>query len=372
MFTEGQLYSPVTRAEDGSVDVHLGECHPGFTDQGYRRRRGEIAEAALSWDRSSQPVPTIEYTEAEHEVWSRVSRELATLHEQHAHSAYLTAKQRLGLPSDHVPQLHEVSERLMPLTGWSYVAAPGLVALRDFYADLSRRTFNSTQYLRHPSEPLYTPEPDIIHEVIGHGNQLAAPRFAALTEAAGLASRRVVTQEAMQFIADVFWFSLEFGVIHEAGDLKAYGAGILSSYGEMQEYARMEIRELDLADMGTLNYDITAYQPVLFAALSLDHLEDVVGDFFATVDDESAAVLRAQAVRRGLVPAPTGWPSRMTSCAPFSSIHSPIEDWIVGSGPSAGCLRGGSPTAERRETPLARARDTGGAGNGILLQPRLY
>lgn len=306
MFSEGQLYSPVTRSEDGSIDVHLGEDHPGFTDEGYRRRRGEIAEAALSWQRGAEPVPTIEYTDAEHEVWSRVSHELTALHEHHAHSAYLTAKEHLGLPNDHVPQLHEVSEKLMPLTGWSYVAAPGLVALRDFYADLGQRTFNSTQYLRHPSQPLYTPEPDIIHEVIGHGNMLADPRFAAITEAAGQASLRVVTDEAMQFIADVFWFSIEFGVIHEAGDLKAYGAGILSSFGEMQEFAKMEIRDLDLADMGTLNYDITDYQPVLFAARSLDHLEDVVGDFFNTVDDDSAATLRSEAAQRGLVPTPTG------------------------------------------------------------------
>ena len=82
----------------------------------------------------------------------------------------------------------------------------------------------------------------------------------------------------MQFVADVFWFSIEFGVIAEDGETKAYGAGILSSYGEMDEFGHMDIRPLDLHQMGTLNYDITAYQPVLFRAESLDHLEDVVGD----------------------------------------------------------------------------------------------
>lgn len=302
MFTEGQLYSPVTEHEDGTVEVHLADTHPGREDPHYLRRRGQIAGAALAWDRSSEPVPTIDYTDDEHAVWSRVSAELAPLHQRYAHSEFLTAKEHLGLPTDHVPQLHEVSERLMPLTGWSYVCAPGLVPLRDFYADLGKRTFNSTQYLRHGSQPLYTPEPDIIHEVIGHGNQLASPRLSAITEAAGQASLRLETQEAMKFVADVFWFSMEFGVMHEAGRPKAYGAGILSSYGEIQEFEHMDIRDLDLADMGTLNYDITAYQPVLFAARSLDHLEDVVGSFFATVDDESAARLRAEAARRGLLP----------------------------------------------------------------------
>ena len=99
----------------------------------------------------------------------------------------------------------------------------------------------------------------------------------------------------MQFVADVFWFSIEFGVIAEDGETKAYGAGILSSYGEMDEFGHMDIRPLDLHQMGTLNYDITAYQPVLFRAESLAHLEDVVGGFFATVDDDLAARLRAEA-----------------------------------------------------------------------------
>ena len=96
-----------------------------------------------------------------------------------------------------------------------------------------------------------------------------------------------------KFVADVFWFSMEFGVIAEGGELKAYGAGILSSYGEMDEFRHMDIRPLDLHQMGTLNYDITAYQPVLFRAEGMDHLEDVVGEFFATVDDDLAARLRA-------------------------------------------------------------------------------
>ncbi|MBA4085781.1 MAG: phenylalanine 4-monooxygenase [Kytococcus sp.] len=302
MFTEGQLYSPVTEHADGSVEVHLADTHPGREDPEYLRRRGEIAGAALAWERGSQPVPTITYSEREHEVWRTVSAELVPLHERYAHSEYLAAKERLALPTDHVPQLAEVGERLVPLTGWTYVCAPGLVPLRDFYADLGSRTFNSTQYLRHDSQPLYTPEPDIIHEVIGHANQLASPRFAAITQAAGRASLRLETQEAMKLVADVFWFSIEFGVMREHGEAKAYGAGILSSYGEIQEFGHMEIRELDLADMGTLNYDITAYQPVLFAAESLTHLEDVVGEFFATVDDDAAAALRAEAGRRGLVP----------------------------------------------------------------------
>lgn len=310
MFEDGQLYSPVTEHEDGTVQVHLADTHPGKDDPEYLRRRGEIAGAALAWDRvGGEPVPTIEYTDVEHGVWRRVCAELAPKHERYAHPEYLAAKEALGLPADHVPQLAEVTQRLEPLTGWRYVCAPGLVPLRAFYGDLGQRVFSSTQYLRHASEPLYTPEPDIVHEVLGHANQLASPRFAAITQAAGAALTRTETDDAAKLVADVFWFSMEFGVMHDRApsgerELKAYGAGILSSFGEMDEFRDMEVRDLDLADMGTLAYDITQYQPVLFAAQDMGHLEDVVGAFFESADDEVCARLRAEAAERGLVPQP--------------------------------------------------------------------
>jgi phenylalanine-4-hydroxylase len=294
MFEDGQLYSPVTEHEDGTVEVHLADNHPGREDTAYLTRRGNIAAAALRWERGT-PTPVIDYTDEEHAIWRRVSAELAPKHEKYAHSEFLAAKECLALPLDRVPSLEDVTVALNPLTGWTYIAAPGLVPLRAFYADLGAQVFNSTQYLRHGSEPLYTPEPDIIHEVVGHANQLASPRFARLTEAAGQASLRLETDEALKFVADVFWFSMEFGVIREHGEVKAYGAGILSSYGEMDEFGHMEHRRLDLAEMGTLAYDITTYQPVLFCADSLDELENVVGGFFDSVDDDLTQRLRAEA-----------------------------------------------------------------------------
>jgi phenylalanine-4-hydroxylase len=93
----------------------------------------------------------------------------------------------------------------------------------------------------------------------------------------------------VQAIADVFWFTLEFGVMYEDGDLRAYGAGILSSYGEIEEFRAMEIRPLDVAQMATVDYDITSYQPVLFAARSMGELEEVAGGFFETADDDTPA-----------------------------------------------------------------------------------
>ncbi|MEA2286002.1 MAG: phenylalanine-4-hydroxylase [Solirubrobacteraceae bacterium] len=290
MFEEAQLYSPVTQGRDGSVEVHLGEDHPGFHDEHYRARRNEIAAAAMVW-KDGDPVPQIAYTDVENGIWATVSSELHVKHEQYACAEYLSAKAALRLPEDRVPQLDEVTARLQPLTGWSYHPAPGLVELREFYASLGDGVFHSTQYTRHPSEPLYTPEPDIVHEVIGHGNMLASPRFAELKRLAGDAARRVRTDDALQLIADVFWFTLEFGVVYEDGELRAYGAGILSSYGEIEEFRHMEIRPLDFAEMGAIEYDITKYQPVLYAAESIEHLTEAVGGFFATADDDTPARL---------------------------------------------------------------------------------
>ena len=291
MFEEAQLYSPVTQGEDGVV-VHLAKDHPGASDPDYLARRGEIAEAALLWQ-PGQPAPAIEYTEEEQEVWRTVCRELAPKHERYACRAYREAVTALDLPRDRIPQLEQVSASLEPLTGFRYVPAAGLVPLAEFYGSLADRTFHSTQYIRHPAAPLYTPEPDLIHEVIGHGNLLASPEFAELNLLAGQAARRAETEAGLKFMADVFWFTIEFGVLYEDGGLRAYGAGILSSYGEIEEFGSMEIRPLDFLEMGTLEYDITKYQPVLYAAESMGQLVDSLGAFFAGFDDDTPERLKA-------------------------------------------------------------------------------
>jgi phenylalanine-4-hydroxylase len=294
MFEEAQLYSPVTTNEDGSVHVELAADHPGASDPRYRERRNLIAARAVAWEPGA-PIPQIEYTQAEHEVWRIVSRELAPKHEKYASRDFRDGAAALALPNDGVPQLDEVTGRLEPLTGFGYHPAAGLVPLREFLGALGDGVFHSTQYIRHDAMPLYTPEPDLIHEVIGHGNLMASPRFAAIKREAGRAAQRVETEEALQFLADVFWFTIEFGVLREDGEVRAYGAGILSSYGEIEEFRAADLRPLDLLEMGTLEYDISKYQPVLFCAESAGHLEDVVGGFFAGYDDDSPARLRALA-----------------------------------------------------------------------------
>ncbi|GGO64460.1 phenylalanine 4-monooxygenase [Nonomuraea cavernae] len=292
MFEEAQYFAPIAAQDDGSVVVELASSHPGFADPVYRARRNAIAGLAVNHRRGT-PIPVATYTEQEHEIWALVTRELAIKHSRYATAEYLAGTARLGLPEARIPQLEEVSQLLEPLTGFRYLPAAGLVPLREFYGVLADGYFHSTQYIRHHSVPFYTPEPDVIHEVIGHANALASDRYAALYRLAGAAARRVESAEALEFVSKVFWFTLEFGVMREGTELKAYGAGILSSYGEIEEFRGMDIRPLDIQAMGTTHYDITKYQDVLFQADSLQHLEDVVGGFWDTCDDDSIARLLA-------------------------------------------------------------------------------
>jgi phenylalanine-4-hydroxylase len=304
VFEEAQLYAPITTAADGAVTVHLDEDHPGFADPAYRARRNLIAGRALRWS-PGHPIPRVQYTAAETDVWRVVCRELAAKHERLAGAECRAATARLALPTDRIPQLAEVGERLMPLTGFRYHPAAGLVGFEDFYGSLADGVFHSTQYVRHHGRPLYTPEPDLIHEVIGHGALLASPRLAELNRLAGRAAQRLETKAGRELFAKVFWFTIEFGVVWESDpthpthpELRAYGAGLLSSYGEIEEFRSAEIRPLDLAEMGVLEYDITHYQPILYAADGLDHLLEVVGDFFAGCDDDTPARLGTIATTR--------------------------------------------------------------------------
>lgn len=292
MFTEAQLYSPVTKGADGDVTVHLSDEHPGVHDPEYRTRRNAIAALALNF-RPGGPVPQIAYTAEEQEVWRIVSVELARKRDKYASREVIEAAGRLDLPSDHIPQLDEVTSKLVPLTGFQYVPAAGLVPLREFFGSFKERTFHSTQYIRHHSAPLYTPEPDAVHEILGHANQLASPRFAAVYETVGAAVDRIETERALKFLADVFWFSMEFGVLREQGEVRCYGAGLLSSFGEIEEFRQAELRPLDIHDMGTIAYDITHYQPILYCADSVGQIEDVVGGFFDTMTDDTVASLLA-------------------------------------------------------------------------------
>ena len=275
----------------------LGEDHPGFSDVAYRERRAEIGRIGAE-HRRGDAITHVPYADEEHEVWRQVTTKLNTMFPQYAHAEIIEANERFGLPTDHVPQLDEVSDILMPLTGFHYEPVPGLVAPKAFYSTLKDGLFQSTQYIRHASAPFYTPEPDVIHEVAGHGIHLSSDRFTRMYRQVGQAVANCQTDEAVVFVSRFFWHTMEFGVVREptpsgGSEIKAYGAGILSSVGELEEFGKMDHREWDLLEMSTRSYDITRYQDVLFVAESMDHLEEEFGTLLDGYDDDTPARLGA-------------------------------------------------------------------------------
>jgi len=268
--------------------------HPGFSDADYRARRAEID--ALARDHAhGREIPLVEYTPREIATWGAVYRQVTELHRQYACAEYRQVfevmTRECGYGPDSVPQVRMVSEFLRQRTGFRLRPVAGLLGSRDFLNGLAFRVFFSTQYLRHHSAPLYTPEPDLCHELIGHAPMFADAAFAELSQEIGLASLGASDQE-IERLARCYWFSAEFGLLRERGRLKAYGAGLLSSFGELAYAcapdrpggeARPELRPWDPAAAASQNFPITAYQPVYFVAQSLQDAKARMGEYCRTL-----------------------------------------------------------------------------------------
>jgi phenylalanine-4-hydroxylase len=269
-------------ADEASADrnriVQLSPDHPGFRDLEYRARRNRIAEIALSYQ-TGQPIPEAPYTYEEHQVWRAVWAALGPAHQAHACAEYLASVQRLAFASDRIPQLREVNEKVEAISGFRLEPVAGLVEPRVFLESLAQGTFLCTQYIRHHSTPLYTPEPDVVHEIVGHAVTLASERLAELNRLFGKAVKRTTSSEALNQLSRVYWFTIEFGVLREDGQVKAYGTGLLSSAGEMEVMHKAELRPLDIEAASRHEYDPTHYQPVLFCADSFDSMYGTLKSF---------------------------------------------------------------------------------------------
>jgi phenylalanine-4-hydroxylase len=258
--------------------VSLDPDHPGFRDHEYRARRNAIAEIAMTY-RPGTPIPAAPYTALEHDVWKTIWQALGPAHREYACNEYRACVDRLALDTDRIPQLDEVSRKVEAISGFRLEPVAGLVEPRVFLESLARGVFLSTQYIRHHSTPLYTPEPDVAHEIIGHAATLASTRFAELNRLFGEAVSRTTATKELDRLSRVYWFTIEFGVLREDGRVKAYGTGLLSSAGELAEMHKAELRPLDLEAAANNIYDPTHYQSVLFCADSFDAMYDTVREF---------------------------------------------------------------------------------------------
>jgi len=263
---------------DRNAIVQLDPDHPGFRDPAYRRRRNQIAQIATKYH-PGDPIPDAPYTDEEHQVWAVIWKALGPAHQQHACREYLEALHRLEFSPDRIPQLRQVNEKVQAISGFRLEPVAGLVQPRVFLENLADGVFLCTQYIRHYSTPLYTPEPDVVHEIVGHGVTLACPRLAELNRLFGEAVKRTKSPEQLERLSRVYWFTIEFGVLRENGSLKAYGTGLLSSAGELEEMHQADLRPLDVETISHQAYDPTHFQPVLFGADSFDEMDQNLRTF---------------------------------------------------------------------------------------------
>ena len=248
--------------------------HPGANDQEYRKRRDYIAGLSKQF-RETGKITDVEYTEEEQGVWRHVAGELDDLHKTKASPFYLRAKENLGIDNERIPQLSEMNKRLHETTGYRLAPIEGLVATRAFLSWLSWRTMLSTQYIRHHSRPGYTPEPDIVHEAIGHIPMFTNKNFADFSQFIGHGAR-IASDKQIDELGRIYWFTVEFGLVEAEGSIKAYGAGLLSSFRELKHAFsdNVERRPFVLEEVIKHEFTYSDLQPVLYVVPSYKFLKE--------------------------------------------------------------------------------------------------
>ena len=253
-------------------ELHLD--HPGANDAEYRTRRDHIARLAKNF-RETGTITDVEYTAEEQKVWQIVATKLEEIQSSRASEFYLDAKKKLGITTSKIPQLSEMNKRLKELSNWRLAPIEGLVETRGFLSWLSYRTMLCTQYIRHTSRPEYTPEPDIVHEAIGHIPNFTTRDFADFSQFIGHGAR-IASDEQLEELGRLYWFTVEYGLIEEHGENKAFGAGLLSSFGELEHAFtdNVERRPFDLERVIKTDYSYSDMQPILYVIPSYEFLKE--------------------------------------------------------------------------------------------------
>ncbi|UJR27654.1 hypothetical protein I4U23_008935 [Adineta vaga] len=292
--TEEILWFPrrITDLDQCSIKVllygaDLDADHPGFTDRVYRARRMYFHDVAMAY-KHGEPIPRVEYTKEETETWGVVFRKLNKLYPTHACNEYLAnwplLREKCGFREDNIPQLEDISCFLRERTGFTLRPVAGYLSPRDFLYGLAFRVFHCTQYIRHSSDPSYTPEPDCCHELLGHIPLLADPNFAQFSHEIGLAAIGA-SEEDINRLATCYFFTIEFGLCRQNNGLRAYGAGLLSSCAELEHALSDKAKKIpfdpDVVCKQTCL--ITTYQDQYFVSESFIEAKEKMREFALSI-----------------------------------------------------------------------------------------
>lgn len=266
-------------------DFHSGinqGVPPVTYGEGSRPPRGDYAKAGADYTCEQDYA---QYTEADHDTYRRLyARQLQQLPGL-ACEEFIAAVQQLGAP-DRIPRFDEVNARLQPATGWEIVAVPGLIPEEAFFKLLAARRFPVTDWMRKPEEFDYVVEPDVFHDLFGHVPLLFNPVFADYMQAYGAGGMKASRLDACEMLARLYWYTVEFGLINTPQGLRAYGAGILSSAGELR-YSVTAPEALrvgfGLQRMMRTRYRIDTYQATYFVIDSFEQLFDATRPDFTPV-----------------------------------------------------------------------------------------
>jgi phenylalanine-4-hydroxylase len=263
---------------------------PATYGEGDRPPRGDYARANSDYTCEQRWA---DYSAEQHTLYRRLYERQTAQLPGLACEPFIDAVQHLGSP-DQIPRFEHINQRLEPATGWRIVAVPGLIPEEAFFALLAERRFPVTEWLRSPDEFDYVVEPDVFHDLFGHVPLLFNPVFADYMQAYGRGGLKASRLDACELLARLYWYTVEFGLIDTPQGLRAYGAGILSSAGELRHSVQSPAARrvaFDLRRLMRTRYKIDSYQTTYFVIDSFQQLFDATAPDFTPIYAE----VRAQA-----------------------------------------------------------------------------
>jgi len=215
-----------------------------------------------------------DYPESDQETWKFLFNRQMKFLPGRVCEEYLKGSEKLKFTSDRIPALKDLSQVFYKTTGWKIARVPGLIHEQNFFELLRRKVFPSTDYIRGKEELDYTPAPDLFHDMFGHMPLLTDVNFASFYQMFGEAA---LNAEGInrKMLETFHWFTVEFGLIKKSEGMRIYGAGIISSLGEIQHALsnEVEVKKFDPEKIVSTEYDVWHLQPILFALDSFEQLE---------------------------------------------------------------------------------------------------